>query len=243
MRKIKNIIKLFLDKFGLIVLKRSSRVYLPESESYKIVSTLINIHDPVIIDGGSNSGETVNELSRLLPDAEFHCFEPDLILYDELKQRFKNIRSVNVSKEALGDKTGSAIFNINAARPTNSLLDVSDKIEPELKELCQLVKKIQVPITTIDDYCDRIKLERVDVLKLDLQGYDFYALKGAHRMLRNVKIVLVEALFSELYKGCELFPSILNLMIDEGFMLYTISGLHYGKNDQLQWADAIFIKK
>jgi hypothetical protein len=97
-------------------------------------------------------------------------------------------------------------------------------------------------VTTIDGYCREKLRNPLDVSKLDLQGYDLNALKGATNTLRQTTVVLVEVLFKEIYKGCPGFKDILDFMVDQEFRLYTLCGLHYGQRDELMWADAIFVK-
>jgi FkbM family methyltransferase len=239
---LKAIIKALLARFGIIVMKRSSRVYLPEDESYRIALEQCNEAAPTIIDGGAHKGATVDAFRALVPRAEFHCFEPDPVLVDELQSKFAGARDVHVVAAALGEASGTAIFNINASRPTNSLLQASESLQPGLQQLCRTVKQVGVTVTSIDEYCSRIGLGRVDIIKLDLQGYDFQAISGARATLQGTQVVLVEVLFTELYQGCHLFPDILRLLGDSGFKLFTLSGIHYGDHDELLWADAIFVK-
>ena len=237
----KQIIKAFLGKFGIIVMKRSSRVYLPEDDSYRIAVKQCGRLDPVIIDGGAHRGGSVEAFSRFAPQAEFHCFEPDPLLAKELTGTFTGKTNVHIVQAALGESRGKATFNINASRPTNSLLPPVETLQPDLQALCQLVEQVEVDVTTIDGYCEAHALSRVDIIKLDLQGYDYKALLGAKSTLQGTRVVLVEVLFVEIYKGCNLFPDILRLMEDCGFTLFTLCGLHYGNDDELLWADAIFV--
>lgn len=218
-------------------------MYLPEDESYRIVCGLCGREDPVIIDGGAHRGQSVAAFSSLVPRAQFHCFEPDPVLADCLRRAFAGRGSVKVVQAALGESRGRANFNINASRPTNSLLPAAEGLQPNLQDLCQAVAQIEVEVTTLDDYCGESGLARVDILKLDLQGYDYMALQGGRFALRETSIVMVEVLFVEIYRGCHLFPDILGLMHEVGFDLYTLCGLQYGENSKLLWADAIFIKK
>ncbi len=239
---IRKFLKSIILRFGIIFIKKSSRAYIPEDSVYHIVARLCDQTDPVIIDGGSHKGETVLQLSALLPQAEFHCFEPDPELVDELAIMFREKATVHVVAAALGQALSKAMFNINIARPTNSLLPASDTLKTGLKTLCQIERQVEVNVTTIDEYCWSQGLDKVDVVKLDLQGYDYLALQGAKKTLKSVKIVLVEVLFTEIYTGCGLFPDILCLMKEFGFDLYTLCGLQYGDESQLLWADAIFVK-
>ena len=239
---IKKLIRLALKRFGIVAFKRSSRVYIPEEETYRIVSVLVGRSNPVVIDGGAHLGDMAERFGALLPMAEFHCFEPDPVLGETLEQKFAGYPQVHVVQAALGDVAGKAKFNINVSRPTNSLLPSAESLQPDLKQLCALVEQIEVEVTTIDEYCRANSIDHVDVIKLDLQGYDYRALKGAAATLENTRVVLVEVLFKEIYKGCHGFPDILNLMINQGFDLHTLCGLHYGEADELLWADAIFVK-
>lgn len=222
-------------------MKRSSGVYLPEDESYKIAIAQCGRADPIIIDGGAHRGGSVEAFSRYAPQAKFHCFEPDPSLAQELTGLFSNNPHVRVVMAALGDARGKATFNINVSRPTNSLLSLGDALQPDLQSLCQLVEQVEVDILTIDGYCESQSLDRVDIIKLDLQGYDYRALLGAKATLSGARVVLIEVLFVEIYKGCNLFPDVLRLMGESGYTLFTLCGLHYGDQDELLWADAIFV--
>lgn len=239
----KKLIKGVLNKLGIIAFKRSSRVYLPEEDSYRIAVALCGKQNPVIIDGGAHRGGSVDAYSVYVPNAEFHCFEPDPILADELKGLFAGRQNVRIIASALGQSSGHATFNINASRPTNSLLPVADGIQADLQALCQVVEQVDVDVVSIDEYCKAQGIKQVDILKLDLQGYDYKALLGASSTLKNVQVVQVEVLFAEIYQGCNLFQDILTLMLGHGFSLYTLCGIHYGKNDELLWSDAIFVRR
>ncbi|MDH3310107.1 MAG: FkbM family methyltransferase [Gammaproteobacteria bacterium] len=222
-------------------MKQSSRMYLPEDDSYRIAVEQYGQLDPVIIDGGAHRGGSVEAFSHFVPHAEFHCFEPDPLLADELTGIFKKKTNVHVVRVALGESKGKAMFNINASRATSSLLPSIDTLQPDLQTLCQLVEQVEVDVATIDDYCAAQNLNRVDIIKLDLQGSDYKALRGAKSTLRRARVVLIEVSFVQIYKNSELFPAVLRLMEECEFTLFTLCGLHYGENDELLWANAIFV--
>ena len=242
LKMIKKLLRWALKRFGIVAFKRSSRVYIPEDESYRIVANLVGRPDPVVIDGGAHMGDMVDSFGGLLPEAQFHCFEPDPMLGKTLAHKYASNSRVHIVQAALGEVPAKAKFNVNISRPTNSLLKASDVLQPDLKKLCELVEQVEVEVVTIDEYCRANSIDCVDVIKLDLQGYDFLALKGATATLDKARVVLVEVLFKEIYQGCHRFPDILGLMQEAGFDLYTICGLHYGNLSELLWADAIFVR-
>jgi hypothetical protein len=52
-------------------------------------------------------------------------------------------------------------------------------------------KRIDVPIRPIDDLCADHGIERVDVVKVDVQGYEFLAMQGMQRILRSRTLMVV----------------------------------------------------
>lgn len=238
----KAIVKALIRKAGFIAMRQSSRVYLPEDDSYRVALEQCAGDAPVIIDGGAHKGGTVDAFRAIAPSAEFHCFEPDATLAADLLARFAGDRHVHVIAAALGEEPGTAVFNINVSRPTNSLLPAAEGLQSDLQGLCQTVEKVEVAVTSIDAYCAQQGLSRIDIVKLDLQGYDYRALVGAKNTMQAARVVLVEVLFTEIYRGCHLFPDVLGLMAEYGFRLFTLSGIHYGSRAELLWADAIFVK-
>ena len=97
-------------------------------------------------------------------------------------------------------------------------------------------------VVSVDSYCAQYEIGKVDIIKLDLQGYDYKALLGARETLKRVDVVLTEVWFAEIYTGAKQFPDVLNLMREYGFSLYTLCGMHYGGRDELLWGDAIFTR-
>lgn len=238
----KKLIKGVLRRIGIVAFKRSTGIYVPDEDAYRIAVEQCGKSTPVIVDGGAHRGDSVRTFSVYAPNATFHCFEPDPKLVEELRATFLGRCNVFIVAAALGEERSQATFNINFSKPTNSLLPTATSLSGDIQALCQTVEQVQVDVVTVDEYCTTHGLGQVDILKLDLQGYDYKALLGSKETLRNVRVVLTEVLFAEIYKGCGLFPEILNLMVENGFVLYTLCGVHYGKNDELLWADAIFVR-
>jgi FkbM family methyltransferase len=238
----KKLFKNILNHFGIIAFKRSSGIYIPEGESYRIVAKLCGKSAPLIIDGGAHRGDTVFAFQKHVPEARFHCFEPDPQLALHLKQTFAGDERVCVVSAALGESPATAKLNINASRPTNSLLPTADSLPSEISRLCQTVDQVSVNVVSVDSYCAENSISKVDILKLDLQGYDYNALLGARETLKKTDVVLTEVWFTEIYAGAKQLPDVLYLMQDCGFRLHTMCGLHYGEHDELLWGDAIFTR-
>jgi hypothetical protein len=100
-----------------------------------------------------------------------------------------------------------------------------------------------VEVTTLDQFMQERKLKTIDVIKLDLQGNELPALRGASNALVGCKGILVEVNFRERYAGCTRFPELYTVLEDAGFALYKIYDIHGYPNGAWKLGDALFLKR
>lgn len=100
---------------------------------------------------------------------------------------------------------------------------------------------VSVEVSTVDDFCAAHGISRIDLLKIDTQGFDLEVLKGAAGALSSgvVRHVLVELNFVDLYVS-QCSPWVVqSLLSDARFHLVD----YYEKNRQgpeLGWCTALF---
>jgi hypothetical protein len=101
---------------------------------------------------------------------------------------------------------------------------------------------LQVETTTIDRYCETNGVGKIGLLKLDIQGGELAALKGAAGVLAagEIDLIVLEVEFAELYAEQPLFCEILSFLNEFGYALYSIPKQVHDDIGQLVWADAIF---
>ena len=99
----------------------------------------------------------------------------------------------------------------------------------------------EVPVVALDDYCAEAGLTRVDLLKIDTQGFELNVLTGAERLLRSgaVRAVYLEVNFAPLYEGQPRADAVLAHLWDRGYDLVTFYGQHY-RRGRAAWTDALF---
>jgi FkbM family methyltransferase len=242
LRRLKDAIKRLLALFGLVIFKRSTGIYIAEEEIPGIAVKLCGSNNPLVIDGGAHTGAFVDAIRESCPGARFLCFEPDPTLASMLRGRFKGDTEIQVVQAALGMECGNAVFNINRGRATNSLASVSSLTGGVLSDLTTTVERIDVIVTTLDEELRQRGSAPCDIVKLDLQGYDLPALKGAAVALRSAKVVIVEVWFAPVYTPTPTFLDTCVFMKERGFEVYTLAGLHFGTDDRLLWSDALFVR-
>lgn len=242
-RFFKQLIKAIAARWGVVMFKRSTGLYLPEDAMPSMVYRLCGKTIPLIVDGGAHHGDFVHAIRRESPSARFICFEPTPALVSNLQVMFSNDANVTVLAMALGEGEGTAKFHLNSAPSTNSLLTSADQITGDLSALINTRAMVDVEVVTMDAALARLNQTDVDIIKLDLQGYDYRALLGATQTLKNAAVVVVEVWFAPVYEGAADYLQVCSLMNDKGFALYALTSLHYGNTDRLLWGDAIFVPR
>jgi FkbM family methyltransferase len=196
----------------------------------------------VIFDVGANTGRAARFFLKHFPRANVYSFEPFRASFDELRSdpRLASIKAFNV---ALGSKSQEATLHSFKGSELNSLLtldsNASTFLEPgELEHL----NAVTVRVTTLDDFCEGHSIARIDILKIDTQGFDLEVLCGAQRLLASkcVRVIQVEANFVSLYRGQPTFGQIVDYLSDAGYGLVGLYDVARNPAGDMKWADAVF---
>ncbi len=150
------------------------------------------------------TGEITSRYRKLFPTAVIHSFEPYPDSFESLKQNTLRDPRISVHKYALADTSKSASLSANALCDTNSLLPSDARGERYWgKGLLDTSDEITVHVTTLDEFCRSQNIERIDILKLDVQGAEFLVLDGASELLSRHRISLVycEIILAPTYEG------------------------------------------
>ena len=158
--------------------------YRLEEDCFAYQQALTQPRAPVIFDVGAHIGQVASDYRRLFPEATIHAFEPFPASSAQLKERFRDDQRVFVHELAVSDSCAILNFNSNAVSATNSLLNTDSRANENWGAGTVVTdRKVQVMSTTIDSFCDQYKIEAIDILKLDIQGAELAALRGAANML------------------------------------------------------------
>jgi FkbM family methyltransferase len=186
--------------------------------SYKIVSRakLYSINPKTIIDVGANVGQFTVACRQLMAGVNVYPIEPDLKVGEELKDNVGKETSKNVIITAIGDYVGTAVFNVNRDSQVSSLLTLGDERIQFFPHSC-VTKRVEIPITTLDELFSEKKLQRPILLKIDVQGAEDQVIFGAKKILKEIDWVLIEVSFARLYNGEKSFNEIVKTMAGYGF--------------------------
>jgi FkbM family methyltransferase len=134
----------------------------------------------VVFDVGANVGfYTLPLAERVGPRGRVHAFEPDPLSFAILKRRAAGRSNIDVNPTAAGDRTGTITLYTNRSNRADN------RVHPSLG--AEAAEAVEVPLTTLDDYCAARGIERIDAVKMDVQGAEVAALAGFRRSLARLK--------------------------------------------------------
>ena len=179
--------------------------------------------NPVCVDVGVNYGQTTTALLDLFPDAKVFGFEPAPELFVKVQKRFANNSSVTLFPCALGDVSDRRVLNVYEHAGANTLLapDQNRQKVTDLSAPDPVVAQPEVAVETLDHCLAKYNLAAIDLLKIDVQGYELKVLKGAAELLNRhaIRLILTEVLFVSAREEQPTLADLYNYLAPFGFRL------------------------
>lgn len=141
----------------------------------------------VFMDIGANVGAYLYLLERQLKPQNIYAFEPNIQLNKRLKRLFPDI---NVSEVALSDLNTVAEFKIPVMH--GKAIHSRGTLQKDLKESGETSSRIQqVQVMPLDEWMRGKNINRIDLIKIDVEGNEHKTLLGARETLVRYRPVLM----------------------------------------------------
>lgn len=139
--------------------------------------------DSVSFDVGANIGAVTLVMSELSPRGRVFAFEPSPANFAHLVGNLAANHASNVVAEqlALYDENATLPFTVSDAYPAGSHVPAAEGGRPTTT----------VEAVRLDDYVERQRLSRLDLVKLDVEGAEMNVLRGARRTMARLAPDLV----------------------------------------------------
>jgi len=133
----------------------------------------------VVFDVGANIGMTAVISARKAE--KVYAFEPDPTVFGLLEKTVAaNGGAVETLNTALGDQEGQLSFFSNSTSASASHLVTA-------ATLGQREATSRVPVTTVDAFVKHSRVERLDLIKIDVEGFEIDVLRGASESIQRFK--------------------------------------------------------
>jgi FkbM family methyltransferase len=140
-----------------------------------------------VFDVGANVGRMTREYLDVFPKCRVHCFEPNKETFTVLSDFMKGEERVRLNMFGLGAENRTMRFRAQGTSGQNAIAE-NDLVSEGL---------IDIPVRTLDDVCEELRIDCVDFIKVDTEGHDLFVLQGASKLFEKqaVRAVQVETTF------------------------------------------------
>ena len=181
------------------------------ASQYFDLSALPHDSQEVFVDGGSFDGFTVHQFLHWSGAAGYkkiYAFEPNKTSYESWSEKLKDVRNLSLIKKGLYSE--ETYLDFYDTGDSNAFLGNTHEHE-NLKDGLEAVR---IPVTTIDKSCKELPT----FIKLDLEGAEYDALRGAEQTIREGKPKLAISIYHKPEDIWEL-PELL-LQYQPGYKFY-----------------------
>lgn len=220
----------------------------------KIYKKYINNNKPIIFDVGAYNGKSIVRFKKILCQSAIHSFEPSSENYQLLSSNFGNEPSITLNNVAVGPEKGKIELKVNAKKDTSSVFSIDQNHKWAERRCAEtgvsidkfLIETEIVNVVTLDEYIQNKNIERIDILKIDTQGFELGVLNGSQESIKAgiFDFIEIEILLQGIYTGAEKnILDIEKLLIPNDYKLVTISSKFNLDITKTICFDAVYVKK
>jgi FkbM family methyltransferase len=202
---------------------------------------IFNQHEiKVIAYAGAHTGDIAVALNEVFPGREFYLFEPVPQTFEILLENTKQHKNMHCFNIAAGSKEEQQDIFVDEFSQASSLLSYEPIATREYPFLGRQ-HSVKVNIKPIDMMMKKHKAT-VDLILMDVQGYENEVLMGAEETIKSCNVIISELSLQALYRGSSTFDSIYQALAKKGFHLHYLINPMQGESHQILQMDGIFVR-
>lgn len=168
----------------------------------------------MIVDIGANTGHWSIKAALTFPESKFHLLEPQIEMKHALEKACSENKNFSYSLVGVGSKKEELIFTVWDDLQGSSFTPTEDP------ELLKTGKQRKLPITTLNELLDTNVITIPDIVKIDIQGFELEAIKGASKLFDKTELFILETAFFPFGGKFPEFIEVVNFMRECGYSVY-----------------------
>ncbi|MCL5774761.1 MAG: FkbM family methyltransferase [Patescibacteria group bacterium] len=193
-------------------------------EEYAVVYAITRLgsKDLKIFDVGGNKGDYtrmwLNLAEKYKREIKVFVFEPSSYALGILHRVFLGNNKVQIVESAVAEQSGDAVLYTD--EPGSGLGSLSKRDLQHINIKLESQEKVQV--CCLDDFCSKQGIEKIDFLKLDVEGFELSALKGASGLIEKNKINFIQFEFGGTDIDTKVFFKDFYNLLNKKYKIYRI---------------------
>ena len=180
----------------------------------------------LVLDIGAHKGESINFFLNNFKINKIISFEASPVNFDNLKNKEVRLKKkfsksiIKLENMALGSSIESKKlkqFDESSSSTLSQINKNSKYFKKKFAWVNLFNKKIQIDINTLDNYIEVNRIDLIDLIKIDTEGFEFEILQGTTRNFKRVKLILFEHHYDDMIKKNYNFSHINQLLSQNNF--------------------------
>lgn len=171
-----------------------------------------------VVEAGAFWGHDSKKMALMWPEATIHAFEPIPEHFQRLATETMTYNNIIVHQLALADK--NEVKELFLSFKGERLSQAASFLKPKDRLKHSLITfngSRYVQTVTLSSFMSRYNIDQIDLLWLDLQGYEYAVLEAAEAVLPFVRVIHMEVYFIQAYDGHPLYEAVVKWVQNQGF--------------------------
>ncbi len=202
-----------------------------QKKKYSFLKKSIKKNINIFIDVGAHQGDTIGEFLEIFSIKKIYAFEPSKENFIKLKKKVAELEKsklveIKIFPFGLGEKNDILPLNeiTDGVSNTFNSLNINSRYFKKKKFITTLFgikkfikDKVPTKIIRLKDFIEQEKIDKIDFMKIDTEGFEFNILLGLEKDINKVQFILFEHHYDNMIIKNYKFKDIHKLLNNNGF--------------------------